>query len=52
MGETLRGPLLNAWGWGTIGTIATIAGIALILIGLVLLVIPLLAGWQARRVAA
>jgi hypothetical protein len=34
MGETLRGMLLNAWGWGTIGTIATIGGIVLILIGL------------------
>src|SRR5690349_20294415 len=22
MGETLRGMLLNAWGWGTVGTIA------------------------------
>jgi hypothetical protein len=52
MGETLRGLLLNAWGWGTIGTIATIAGIALILIGIVLLAIPLLAGRAARRAAA
>ena len=36
MGETLRGMLLNAWGWGTLGTVATIGGIVLILIGLVL----------------
>lgn len=43
MGETLRGVLLNAWGWGMVGTIATIAGIALIVIGLILLIIPLLA---------
>lgn len=29
MGETLRGLLLNAWGWGLIGTIALYAAIAL-----------------------
>jgi hypothetical protein len=49
MGETLRGLLLQAWGWGTIGTIATIAGIALIGIGGLLLAIPLLAALGARR---
>ena len=43
MGETLRGLLLNAWGWGTVGSIATIAGIALLVIGSFLLAIPLLA---------
>ena len=43
MGETLRGLLLNAWGWGTVGTIATITGVLLFMIGLVLLAIPLLA---------
>jgi hypothetical protein len=48
-GETLRGMLLNAWGWGTIGTVATIAGVALIGIGGVLLAIPLLAAFAARR---
>ena len=52
MGETLRGMLLNAWGWGTLGTVATIGGIVLILIGLVLLLIPLLAGREGRRAAA
>jgi uncharacterized membrane protein YtjA (UPF0391 family) len=52
MGETLRGLLLNAWGWGTIATLATIAGIVLIVLGLVLLVIPLLAARAARREAA
>jgi hypothetical protein len=52
MGETLRGMLLNAWGWGTLGTIVTIGGIVLILIGNVLLAIPLLAGREARRSAA
>ena len=40
MGETLRGTLLGAWGWGTMGTIATIAGIVLIGIGAVLLIVP------------
>ena len=49
MGETLRGMLLNAWGWGTVGTVATIAGIALIGIGAVLLLIPILALVADRR---
>jgi hypothetical protein len=49
MGETLRGMLLQAWGWGTIGTIATIAGIALIGIGGILLAIPLLSLVADRR---
>ena len=49
MGETLRGLLLGAWGWGTIATIATIAGIALIGIGGILLAIPLLAFVADRR---
>jgi hypothetical protein len=29
MGETLRGNLLNAWGWGTMGLYTTYAGIGL-----------------------
>lgn len=49
MGETLRGTLLSAWGWGTVGTIASIAGIALIVIGAVLLLVPLLALRSGRR---
>ena len=52
MGETLRGMLLNAWGWGTLATIATIAGVVLILLGAVLLAIPLLAAREAKREAA
>ena len=40
MGETLRGTLLSAWGWGTVGTIATIAGFVLIGIGAILLIVP------------
>ena len=49
MGETLRGTLLNAWGWGTMGTIATIAGIVLLGIGVVLLAVPLLVAVTSRR---
>ena len=49
MGETLRGMLLNAWGWGTLATIATIAGVVLILLGAALLAIPLLAAREAKR---
>ena len=49
MGETLRGTLLNAWGWGTMGTIATIAGFALLGIGGVLLAVPLLVAVTSRR---
>ena len=52
MGETLRGMLLNAWGWGTLATIATIAGVLLIILGGVLLAIPLLAAREAKREAA
>ena len=49
MGETLRGLLLNAWGWGTIATLATIAGVLLIILGGVLLAIPLLAAREEKR---
>jgi hypothetical protein len=49
MGETLRGMLLSAWGWGTIGTIATIAGFMLIGIGGLLLAVPVLAAIADRR---
>jgi len=49
MGETLRGTLLNAWGWGTMGTIATIAGFVLIGIGGILLAVPLLIAATSRR---
>ncbi|HLW94442.1 MAG TPA: hypothetical protein VKS25_03605 [Solirubrobacteraceae bacterium] len=44
-GETLRGLLLNAWGWSLIGTLATLAGIILMLLGAVLLLLPL-ANWR------
>jgi hypothetical protein len=49
MGETLRGMLLNAWGWGTVGNLARVAGIALLLLGVILLAIPLLALAASRR---
>ena len=49
MGETLRGMLLNAWGWGTVGNLARLAGIALFALGLILLAIPLLALVASRR---
>jgi hypothetical protein len=41
-GETLRGLLLNAWGWGTVGTVALIAGIILVVLGALLLLLPFL----------
>ena len=49
MGETLRGMLLGAWGWGTMGTIATIAGWVLIGIGAILLIIPIAAAVASSR---
>ena len=41
-GETLRGLLLNAWGWGTVGTVALIAGWVLIALGAILFLLPAL----------
>jgi hypothetical protein len=41
-GETLRGLLLNAWGWGLVGTVALIAGWILIALGLILFLLPFL----------
>jgi hypothetical protein len=49
MGETLRGMLLNAWGWGTVGTVALIAGSSLIGIGFLLLLVPMISLVAARR---
>lgn len=40
-GETLRGLLLNAWGWSLVGTIATLAGWILIALGAILFLLPL-----------
>ena len=54
-GETLRGLLLNAWGWSVVGTVATLAGFVLLALGAILLLLPL-ANWQVnlrgRRSAA
>lgn len=41
-GETLRGLLLNAWGWGLVGTVALVAGWILIGLGALLFLLPLL----------
>ena len=49
MGESLRGMLLSAWGWGTVGTIAYIAGFVLIGIGAILLTVPVLTAVTARK---
>jgi len=49
MGETLRGMLLSAWGWGTVGMIATIAGIVLVGLGGVLLAVPVMLAIADRR---
>jgi hypothetical protein len=45
MGDTLRGLLLNAWGWGQIGSIAILAGILLIVFGAILFLLPVLNWW-------
>jgi hypothetical protein len=45
MGETLKGLLLNAWGWAQIGSIAILAGILLIVFGGILFLLPVL-NWQ------
>jgi hypothetical protein len=45
MGETLKGLLLNAWGWAQIGSIAILAGILLIALGSILFLLPMLNWW-------
>jgi hypothetical protein len=50
MGNTLRGLLLNAYAFATIGTIAGIAAIVSFGAGLLLLVLVTLGFWHARRV--
>ena len=49
-GETLRGLLLNAYAFDTMGMIAGIAAIAAYLAAAVLLVLGLLGLWHSRRV--
>ena len=41
-GETLKGLLLNAWGWARLGSIAILAGILLIVFGVILFTLPVL----------
>ncbi|MSS45430.1 hypothetical protein FYJ43_05125 [Cutibacterium sp. WCA-380-WT-3A] len=45
MGDSLRGMLLNAYGWWLVGTIAIWAGVACIVLGVVLAVL----GWGVFR---
>ncbi len=49
MGETLKGLLLNAWGWAQIGSIAILAGILLILLGGLLFLLPMANWWLSVR---
>jgi hypothetical protein len=48
-GETLKGLLLNAWGWAQIGSIAILAGILLIVFGAILFLLPMLNWWLNLR---
>jgi hypothetical protein len=50
-GETLRGLLLNAYAFGTMGTIAGIAAIAAFVAGAVMLLLSGLGLMHARRVS-
>lgn len=49
MGETLKGLLLNAWGWAQVGSIAILAGIILIVVGAILFLLPMLNWWLNLR---
>ena len=49
-GETLRGLLLNAYAFGTMGTIAGIAAMCAFIGGGLLLLLGALGLWHARRV--
>lgn len=51
-GETLRGPLLNAYAFGTMGRIAGIAAVAAWIAGGLMLVLTVLGFWHARRTPA
>lgn len=48
-GETLRGMLLNAYGWWTVGQITFFAGIGMVIAGLVLALFAALGFRHARR---
>jgi hypothetical protein len=49
MGSTLKGLLLNAWGWGQVGSIAVLAGILLIVFGGLLFALPVASWWLSAR---
>ena len=49
-GETLRGMLLNAYGWGTVGQITLWAGFGMVAIGLLLAVFAALGFHHARKI--
>ena len=51
-GETLRGMLLNAYGWWTVGQITFFAGIGMVIAGLVLAVLVALGFRHARKAEA
>ena len=50
-GETLRGILLNAFAWGTVGTITLYAGYGLMVAGLILAALAILGFRHARKTA-
>ena len=50
-GETLRGLLLNAYAWATVGTITLYAGYGLMIAGLFLAILAILGFRHARKVA-
>lgn len=50
-GETLRGLLLNAYAFGTMGTIAGIAAVGAFIAAVVMLILGGLGLWHARRVS-
>ena len=50
-GETLRGLLLNAFAWGTVGTITLYAGYGLMVAGLILAIMAILGFRHARKTA-
>lgn len=52
MGETLRGLLLNAWGWGLVGDIAKLAALALGTTGVLALLYGIKLYSQKKTVAA
>ncbi|HKI20070.1 MAG TPA: hypothetical protein VKA15_19430 [Isosphaeraceae bacterium] len=48
-GETLRGLLLNTWGWAKLGSTLIDAGIVLIIFGAILFLLPMLNWWLNLR---